>query len=856
MAVKRQMNFLGQARIDAPHFRSLESAICNDFDVLAGSIIAGDAPYVIKGFSIVNPSVLGNPAEEALLEVAGGLIMHPTASEAGTIFSVSATQADEVLDSVSNVRVTGSFQASTANYVGLDLLRSADDTTTDVVQFLSADTLTEVSRSVPLARTLNYQIYVSTEDFDINSQLIPIAIINTDVNNAVTSVVDARPMMFRLGAGGNVPDALSSYTWADRVENVTGDIFAGGDKDIGSFKAWADAVMSRIWEVGGGEHWYCPATPRDVKMIRGIPVAFTWALPNLAWTNLSVIFTNSTANVNTITNGNANMVDGDCLYVDLDRSTAAALTPVVTSMATLGSGLSGERFVIAWRIGADVWTNDAMWPVSISPVGTPATSLLMGEARLNRNPVAPYGQYIGAASGVDPVVVSVDDNGSAYNAARVGNSYGFCGVGFGTEPGLRGLGSTVAGSDGVVGTGTKTGSGVKGTGGGTNGSGVEGVGIDSGTGVKGNGGTTGGYGARFTGGTNAAAGGGVGAYGIGGVGTTSNGQGGNFVGGTAAGGSGLAGGAGVLCVGGSGDGAGLDGRGVQGGSGDNYGVYGASVDLAGVYGTGKTHGVEGLSANGSGVLGTGKTYGVEGVGSAAAGGSGLAGGAGVIGTGGAGDGAGLHGIGVQGASDTHDGVYGWSNSGSGVHGYSVGGAAAEFDGSGAGEAIKITAGEIIYLPVKTRYATVASVDLVNDASIPGVYTYSGGYWTNEPDGSQWALNFSAHIPYLSQITAAHLLVSSTDTAGVDVTVVLYHSRNSLAADEIVLAGVPGSGIVAIGAGAAKAWVGLGAIGANTIGDGSWLYGHILVNALTDPTKLLSIFGIRLTYSQAQNSHTI
>ncbi len=854
MAVKRSLNLLGQQRVDVPHFRSLESAICNDFDVLAGSIIAGDAPYVIKGFSIVNPSVLGNPAEEALLEVAGGLIMHPTASEAGTIFSVSATQADEVLDSVTNVRVTGSFQASTANYVGLDLLRSADDTTTDIVQFLSADTLTEVSKSVPLARTLNYQIYVSTEDFDINSQLIPIAIINTDVNNAVTSVVDARPMMFRLGAGGNVPDALSSYTWADRVENVTGDIFAGGDKDIGSFKAWADAVMSRIWEVGGGEHWYCPATPRDVKMIRGIPVAFTWAPDNLAWTDLSVIFTNSTANVNTITNGNANMVDGDCLYVDLDRSTAAALTPVVTSMATLGSGLSGERFVIAWRIGADVWTNDAMWPVSISPIGTPATSLLMGEARLNRNPVAPYGQYIGAASGVDPVVVSVDDNGLAYNAARVGNTAGFSGVGFGTEPGLRGLGSTVAGSDGVVGTGTKTGSGVKGTGGATNGSGIEGIGIDSGTGVVGSGGTTGGKGGSFTGGTNAAAGGGRGVYAIGGVGTTSNGMGGNFVGATAAVASGLAGATGALCVGGIGDGVGADGIGVQGGSGDNYGVYGGSIDSSGVYGIGKTQGVEGE-------------------GRAATGGSGLAGGKGVKGTGGAGDGAGKDGIGVEGGSgdwygvyggsSSSAGVYGESASGAGVYGISLVGPAGELDGSASGEALRIDGGEIAYVPPVTRHLLVSAGDFAGGTGAPAFSFGSPDAWLhNVGTGAAYDIVGTVRVPAESVITGVRVLCKSTYGINVNCTVTLERKAVDLAGlytDTPIFDGTAGHGAFTVNAAAAYAWACAGdtANAAVTVGDGSWVRCVVHCGAAAAPAgNGIYISSVYVTYTQAQNSHTI
>src|SRR5271165_5396972 len=107
MAVIRQENWLGQSRVDVPHIRSLESAICNDFDLLAGSIMADMRAFIVSGF-YVTTTTPGIDAAATTISVANAVMIHPLASESGSIFSSAAGRSVEVLSST-NSRVSGSF---------------------------------------------------------------------------------------------------------------------------------------------------------------------------------------------------------------------------------------------------------------------------------------------------------------------------------------------------------------------------------------------------------------------------------------------------------------------------------------------------------------------------------------------------------------------------------------------------------------------------------------------------------------------------------------------------------------------------------------------------------------------------
>lgn len=329
--VERQQNWLGQQRVDVPHLRSLESSVAADFDVLAGQMLAGKMALILKGFNIITTGAIGAPATNLKVRIADGLLMHYGASEAGSLFWAEANRADEQLIAT-NSKVTGSFTASQTNFIGLDLTRSADDSTADNVQFLEPVSDGEISKTVPLARTLDIRLVISTADFSSQATILPLAKVVTDSNNNVTSIQDARQMMFRLGEGGDNPNQYAGYTWpGTRYENTTGDVFAGGDKIIDNMKTWMDAVMTRLWEVGGGEHWYAASADRNVNMVWTGP-AFTngehteISGGNVHWKGYRFLWDNRSGYVNDVNDQTGNsagltdLANGECIYVDLDST--------------------------------------------------------------------------------------------------------------------------------------------------------------------------------------------------------------------------------------------------------------------------------------------------------------------------------------------------------------------------------------------------------------------------------------------------------------------------------------------------------------------------------------------------------
>lgn len=391
MGVIRTQNWLPQQRVDLPHLRAIESSIENDWDIFAGKMISGKQPLILKGFNITTSNTLGNPASNLVLNVAGGLLLHFGASDSGTIFSVTDTQAAETLVST-NAKVAGSFVAGVTNYIGLDLVRTADTSTSDLVKFNNILSNQETSQIVPLARIFNYRIVISTQNFASSTNILPIAIVATDSSNNVQSITDARKMMFRLGSGGDNPDSNSTFSWGTRTENpvtYTGgaDPFTAEDKSINSLKQWIDAISTRIWELGGGEHWYSPTSDRDVKVAYGQPVLsinsdnFYFDGTSLSWSGLSVVFSNSTAISNTINSSQTTFAgpvafpDQSGLYVDVKRDTdGAVLNAVVAPLSTLGYPLfPGSRLIIAWRKGSYVYTRDRGYEVgrTLVPVNVP-----------------------------------------------------------------------------------------------------------------------------------------------------------------------------------------------------------------------------------------------------------------------------------------------------------------------------------------------------------------------------------------------------------------------------------------------------------------------------------------------------
>lgn len=415
MAVKRQKSWLGQQRVDVPHLREIESAIAADFDDLAGKILASSRPIVVHGMTISMGAAVGNQATQLVLNTASSILLHGTASEPGALFVVPSTQAAEVL-STSNPVVVGSFTPNTINYIGIDFIRLTDATTDDNVKFRSTSKQ-EFSQQVPLARTLQYRVIISPNDFSLQPNVAPVASVTLNASSAVVSVTDARELMFRLGSGGSVPNPLAVFAWpGGRTENpvtstTTVDPFSGADKSIASFMDFFNAMESRLWEVGGGEHWYSQTTDRDVLFIRDAANVFAggenfeWTGTNIHWRGIAFVFGNSTSTKNTITQqlvdsaGLTDLAVGDCIYVDLDRATnLAALTAHKATLAVIGTPtIPGSRHIIAWRTAEGVFTLGSVYPVGFA--FPHATTTAYGVTKLF------------ATGGLDAIVPAVDVNG-------------------------------------------------------------------------------------------------------------------------------------------------------------------------------------------------------------------------------------------------------------------------------------------------------------------------------------------------------------------------------------------------------------------------------------------------------------
>lgn len=410
MSVLRQMNLLGQQRVDVPTLRALESSICADFDLLAGQILAGFQPVVISGFDVVSAGV--SMASELQLHVAGGTVVHYFATDSGSLFTTPSGRVNEALNGL-NTRVRGAFTPGQMNYVGLDFLRQTLDSSRDSISFLDADTHEETVKTVPVSRVLDYRICISTVPFDTTPNIAPIAKVLVDAIGQISSITDARSMMFRLGRGGTVPSNGYMYPWPQG--RATSTTFTGGDKAVDSFKTWCDAVMTRFWELGGGENWYSPTADRNVQMVFGSAafistgLPFEWVAGNLHWQGVKVVFDNSSGSVNTVTNqtidaiGLTDLAEGQCIYIDLDRTQNATVSAQKAVLATLGVGaVPGSRFVLAWRPtgSAEVYVRglpnlSGSWMAA----ATPST---LGAVRLCQtapDPAAPLVAIIGNGAG-------------------------------------------------------------------------------------------------------------------------------------------------------------------------------------------------------------------------------------------------------------------------------------------------------------------------------------------------------------------------------------------------------------------------------------------------------------------------
>lgn len=419
MAVNSSFNWLGQQRVDVPHLRMLESGVRYDFDAMA-YILVGETPQIVKGFELA----VGSPGVEArtiAFRVAGSKVIHPLASESGSVFSVPTTRPLEVLNS-SNSRIEGTWAANATNYVSVDLRRSADSTTSDFVQFLNPSTNTEAGQKVPLRRTLDYVFVIRQTDFSFDRSLCPLIIVRTNSQNVIETIRDARPLMGRLAPGGSYVNDVVTYGWPGGRPNIESAVTSpiAGDKAIASMKDWQRAVMHRLHELGGGQYWYSLAADRNVGLRTGASTfvstgeSFEVVANNVHWQGISFSFDNSprhaiaVADQLTSSAGLTDLADGECVYADLDRTATGPIYLQKGALSSLGgSSRPGQRWVVCSRIGNNFYVSGQPWPIGTSfKLATTTVSGIL-KTNIDEDPVNPIaatvistpGNRIGSVTG-------------------------------------------------------------------------------------------------------------------------------------------------------------------------------------------------------------------------------------------------------------------------------------------------------------------------------------------------------------------------------------------------------------------------------------------------------------------------
>ena len=273
MAVLTTSNLLSEQRWDISDARRIESGVRNDFDeLITGLVTNTQQGYIVRGFSIAVGGSIGSPANGLQMVVDPGAVLNINASVSGTIFQTPLGTANQTLNAATNTNVTGSFTASSTNYVGIDYNRFADPSTNVTKYIWNAAANDEIPTIAPAAQTLTYKIFITTSTWAVN--VLPVAIVTTDSNGNVTSITDARWMLCSLETGGVAPNPNYTYPWSEgqvqspvTTTSNSVDPFSGGDKQLTCLKDWMNAVMSQIEGIQGTPNWFSSLGPTSIQTI-------------------------------------------------------------------------------------------------------------------------------------------------------------------------------------------------------------------------------------------------------------------------------------------------------------------------------------------------------------------------------------------------------------------------------------------------------------------------------------------------------------------------------------------------------------------------------------------------------------
>jgi uncharacterized protein YqkB len=260
MAVLGRLLVQNKQRLDLSDLKSIESYSAGDWKYYFKTV-AGDTPYILQGFDIINPGDAINKTV-VTIKVEDSIVYSPS-SEASPFFfglPISSGLSDPIEPTLKR-------NATNYLYLTLNTEQGVPDIRAFWDQSLNNGDGGDFKAQVNTEEYIVAEVGVSTVDFPENS--IPLAKVRMDAT-VIKSIQDCRQMFFRLGTGGFTPNPLNNYFWRSlptagykRVETndtmtdpLDPNPFQGADKNIRSWKEWMDAIMSKIKEMDGNAHWY------------------------------------------------------------------------------------------------------------------------------------------------------------------------------------------------------------------------------------------------------------------------------------------------------------------------------------------------------------------------------------------------------------------------------------------------------------------------------------------------------------------------------------------------------------------------------------------------------------------------
>jgi hypothetical protein len=336
MAVLGRLLVSSGERLDLPDLLSIDSYTAGDFQYLLKTFVGQTTPYVIAGFDIINPATAIGTSS-CSVSIANAAMYYPGSGAGSFYYGLPAGNPNA--QPLVPVLVTNAI-----NYVYLTLTTA--NTAQDTRAFWDPDVNggqgQEFTEEVNTESVIQVQVNVSTSAFPENT--VPVAMVTVGPS-VISSITDARPLMFRLGTGGQSPNPYNRFAWPalpsssyERTEppitissNVGIDPFQGGDKNVLTFKNWMDAVMTKLAELGGTEFWYENATTMSVISTFHDALATTFKSKGqyqyssataglLTWTEDIWIVSVSDPRFYMLRAGNITIPDQDVAYIPLVRA--------------------------------------------------------------------------------------------------------------------------------------------------------------------------------------------------------------------------------------------------------------------------------------------------------------------------------------------------------------------------------------------------------------------------------------------------------------------------------------------------------------------------------------------------------